>query len=255
MLLVTNQCVPWKPPLSFNQSEQKSRFWTTERQCLKYQASFSLSLQKEKRRRNAWLQVKMRLKIARPNETRLCGRCKKGRGWGEGQKHERGEKGRDTFFVEKAVLWISALQVSENNHNHFELPLGVWTNLVYKTSWVSLPAKQAITVGSSSCFNVKLLHDCSNFDLPNLMPVEHISLMPSSCLSTRIHANKLLITAQPIRNLRTLVSTEMNERGFLQQVFLTLSPQSPSFFPSPLSPTPVDTWPRLFKRWIALFTG
>ena len=32
----------------------------------------------------------------------------------------------------------------------------------------------------SSGFNVKLLHDWSNFDL---MPLEHISLMPSSCLS------------------------------------------------------------------------
>ena len=30
---------------------------------------------------------------------------------------------------------------------------------------------------------LKLLHDWSNFDLPKLMPVEHISLMPSSSLS------------------------------------------------------------------------
>ena len=29
----------------------------------------------------------------------------------------------------------------------------------------------------------KLLNDWRNFDLPKLMPVEHISLMPSSCLS------------------------------------------------------------------------
>ena len=29
----------------------------------------------------------------------------------------------------------------------------------------------------------KLLNDGRNFDLPKLMPVEHISLMPSSCLS------------------------------------------------------------------------
>ena len=69
-------------------------------------------------------------------------------------------------------------------------------------------------------FNVKLLHDWSNFDLPKLMPVEHIFLMPSSCLSltlihARIHANKLLITAQPIRNLWTPASAEMNKRGFL----------------------------------------
>ena len=58
----------------------------------------------------------------------------------------------------------------------------------------TLPAKQAITVGSSSGLNVKLLHDWSNFDLPKLMPVEHIFLMPSSCFS-HCHANKLLITA------------------------------------------------------------
>ena len=83
-----------------------------------------------------------------------------------------------------------------------------------------LPAKQAVTVGFSSGFNAKLLHDWSNFDLPKLMPVEHIFLMPSSCLSltlihARIQANKLLITAQPIRNLRTPASAEMNKKGFL----------------------------------------
>ena len=77
-----------------------------------------------------------------------------------------------------------------------------------------------LTVFFSSGFNVKLLHDWSNFDLPKLMPVAHIFVMPSSCLSltlihARIHANKLLITAQPIRNLRTPASAEMNKRGFL----------------------------------------
>ena len=61
-------------------------------------------------------------------------------------------------FVEKAVLWTSALQMSGKNCNCLELQLGVWTNPVYKTSWASLPAKQAITVGSSLGFNVKLLH-------------------------------------------------------------------------------------------------
>ena len=69
--------------------------------------------------------------------------------------------------------------------------LGVWTNPVYKTSWASLLAKQAVTVGFSSGFNVKLLHEWSNFDLPKLMPVEHIFFMPSSCLSlTLIHAKQ-----------------------------------------------------------------
>ena len=92
----------------------------------------------------------------------------------------------------------------------------------------TLPAKQAITVGSSSGLNVKLLHDWSNFDLPKLMPVEHIFLMPSSCLSltlihARIHANKLLITAQPIRNLLTPASAEITIAGV----------------PYPLSPIPI----------------
>ena len=73
--------------------------------------------------------------------------------------------------------------MSGKNCNCLELQLGVWTNPVYKTSWASLPAKQAITVGCSLGFNVNLLHDWSNFDLPKLMPVEHISLMPASCLS------------------------------------------------------------------------
>ena len=87
-------------------------------------------------------------------------------------------------------------------------------------SKASLPAKQSGTVGFSSGFIVKLLHDWSNFGLPKLMPVEHIFLMPSSCLSftlihARIYANKLLITAQPIRNLRTPASAEMNKRRFL----------------------------------------
>ena len=118
-------------------------------------------------------------------------------------------------FVENRVLRISVLQVCGKNRNRFELPHSVWTNPVYKTSWASLPAKQANYSWFQFRFNVKLLHDWSNFDLPKLMPVEHVSLMPSSCLYARIHANKLLITTQPIRNLWTLASTEMNKRGFL----------------------------------------
>ena len=86
-------------------------------------------------------------------------------------------------FAEKAVLWILALQMSSKNCNRLESPLSVWTNPVYKTSSASLPAKQAITVdSSSSVLNTNLLHDWSNFDLSKLyMPVEHISLMPLSC--------------------------------------------------------------------------
>ena len=138
------------------------------------------------------------------------------------------------------------------NRNRLESPLGVWTNPVYKTSWSSLPAKQAITIGSSWYFYVKLLHDWSNFDLPKLMPVEHISLIPSSCFSNtlRIQANKLLITAQPIRNLRRPASAEMNKRGFLYQASLSLSPQTPSFSPSPY-PLPLSTpAPQAGEQWI-----
>ena len=69
--------------------------------------------------------------------------------------------------------------MSGKNRNRFESLHGVWTNPVYKTSWAPLSAKQAVTVGSSSGFNVKLPHDWSDFDLPKLMPVEHIFLMPS----------------------------------------------------------------------------
>ena len=85
--------------------------------------------------------------------------------------------------------------MSGKNGNRFESLLGVWTNPVYKTSWVSLPAKETVTVGFSSGFNVKLLHVWSNFDLPKFMPVEHIFLMPSSCLSlTLIHARNTPIS-------------------------------------------------------------
>ena len=135
--------------------------------------------------------------------------------------------------------------MSGKNRNRFESLLGVWTNPVYKTSWASLPAKQAVTVGFSSGFNVKLLHDWSNFDLPKLLPVEHIFLMPSSCLSltlihARIHANKLLITAQPIRNLRTPASAEMNKRGSYSRRPFPSLPYTPPFFPFPY-PLPLST--------------
>ena len=51
----------------------------------------------------------------------------------------------------------SALQMLDKNH--YKSPLGVRINPEYKSSSVSLSAKQAITVASSSGFNVKLLHD------------------------------------------------------------------------------------------------
>ena len=40
-------------------------------------------------------------------------------------------------FAEKAVLWISALQMSGKNRSRsdrFELPLGVWTYPIYNST-------------------------------------------------------------------------------------------------------------------------
>ena len=54
------------------------------------------------------------------------------------------------FLRKRRVLWMSALQMSGENRNCLESPLGVGTNPVYNISWASLPAKQPITVGSSS---------------------------------------------------------------------------------------------------------
>ena len=68
--------------------------------------------------------------------------------------------------------------------------------------------------------------------------------MPSSRLSltliyATIHANKLLITAQPIRNLRTPASAEMNKKGFSRHPLPSL-PSPPGVFPSSISPTHFD---------------
>ena len=54
--------------------------------------------------------------------------------------------------------------------------LGVWKTQLYKTSRVSLPAKQAITVGSTSGFNAKLLHD-----LPKLMSLRKQTFLLARC--------------------------------------------------------------------------
>ena len=194
-----------------------------------------------------WSQTEQSPALDANNERRIINNCQKVQTDSFYQSHSslslckpfyRSSFNTEYVFAEKVrvVLWISALQTSGKNCNRFQSPLSVWTNPVYETSWVSLPAKQAI--------NVKLLHDWSNFDLPKLKPVEHISLMPSSCLSLTlmhawIHANKLLITTHPIRNLRTPASAEMNKRRFLKQASLPLSPQSPSLFP--FLPIPIST--------------
>ena len=85
---------------------------------------------------------------------------------------------------------------------------------------------------------MKLLHDWSNFDLPKLMPVEHISLMLHlvylSLIHARIQANKLLVMAQPTRNLRTPASTAMNKGGSYRRRPLPSFPDPPLFPPYPL---------------------
>ena len=48
-----------------------------------------------------------------------------------------------------------------------------------------------------------------------------------------INVNKLLITAQPTRNLQTPVAAEINKRGFLTGAPFSSLPNSPPFLPSP----------------------
>ena len=90
---------------AFSPIRQKPRFWTMERQHVKYQASFCLSLQKEKGRRNAWSQVKMPPKIARPNETRLCGRCKKGKSAKEAKREGSTCYKHQCFCIPPTIFW------------------------------------------------------------------------------------------------------------------------------------------------------
>ena len=155
-------------------------------------------------------------------------------------------------FAEKAVLWISALDslarmaVALNRRS-------VLDKSSVKTSWASLPAKQAVTVGFSSGFNVKLLHDWSNFWSSKAYARRTYLLNACMAVSHKIHAriqaNKLLITAQPIRNLRTPASAEMKKRGggvLIAGVPYHLSPIPLSFS---LPPYPLST-PATQARWI-----
>ena len=55
-------------------------------------------------------------------------------------------------FQNSSNNWVTGALVNTGialimlDKNPLELPLGVWTNQVDKTSWASLPTKQAITV-------------------------------------------------------------------------------------------------------------
>ena len=88
--------------------------------------------------------------------------------------------------------------------------LGVWTNKIQYTKppehlclLNKLLQLVLVRVLTWSCYMIGV----PSFDLPKLMSVKHICLMPASCLSlintrqdTRQLMNKLLITAQPVRN-------------------------------------------------------
>ena len=136
--------------------------------------------------------------------------------------------------------------MSGKNRNHFESPLSVWTNPVYKTSWASLPAKQAVTVGFSSGFNVKLLHDCShgNFDLPKLMPVERIFLMPSSCLSlTLMYTPGYTPISYSLRLTQSGICGRQRPQKWMRWEFYCRCP-----FPSLPRPPPFFPIPNPFRR-------
>ena len=153
-------------------------------------------------------------------------------------------------FAEKAILWISALDslarmaIALNRRS-------VLDKSSVKTSWASLPAKQAVTVGFSSGFNVKLLHDWSNFwsskAYARRTHLLNACMAVSHKIHARIQANKLLITAQPIRNLRTPASAEMKKRGGSYSRRPLPSLPNPSSFSLP--PYPLST-PATQARWI-----
>ena len=134
-------------------------------------------------------------------------------------------------FTEKAVLWMSALQMSGENRNRLESPLGVWTNPVYKISCTSLPAKQALTVGSSSgltwsCYMIGVILIFQSVCQKNTFAwwFHHV------CVTHYVSANQEFVGRQRPQKWTKRV---------LIAPCLTLSPQSlnPSpFLPSSLSP-------------------
>ena len=66
----------------------------------------------------------------------------------------------------------------------------------------------------------------------------------------------LLITAQPISNLRTPASADMNKRGFLKQASPPPLPNPPPLFNPSLTPTPYPfrrLLRRLFWLWLTLY--
>ena len=150
-----------------------------------------------------------------------------------------------TLVGDQLYLWLEPVLLPVNvNIGVVEMTgialncsLVLWTNPVYKTSWASAASQQLVLVQVSMWRSfmigvIKFSKADANRTLFFWCCIMVISYF--------IHVNKLLITAHPIRNLQTPASAEMNRRGVLQQVSLTLSSQSPPFFPSSQSPTPID---------------
>ena len=89
---------------------------------------------------------------------------------------------------------------------------------LYKTSWASLAAKEAVTVGSSSgltwsCYMVGVVLSLQSVCQKNSFAWCLHYVKPISC-----------ITAQPIRKLRTPASAEMNKGGSYSTVTVTVAP-------------------------------
>ena len=108
-----------------------------------------------------------------------------------------------------------------------------------------LPAKQAVTVGFSSGFNMKLLHAWSNFDLPKLMKVEHIFSMPSSCLSLTLYTPGYTPVSYSLRLSQSGICGRqcpqkwIKEGSYSRRPFPSL-PYPLPFFPFPY-PLPLST--------------
>ena len=112
--------------------------------------------------------------------------------------------------------------------------LGVWTN---KIQYTKPPEQLCLLNKLLQLVQFYYMIGVPSFDLPKLMSVKQICLMPASCLSlintrqdTRQFMNKLLITTQPIINEQ--------KRALIAGVPYPISPLPLPFY---LSPYPLST--------------
>ena len=102
------------------------------------------------------------------------------------------------------------------------LAISALTQLTFSKS--NLPAKQAITVGSSLCFNIKPAYLESFWSSKAYANKIQFLWCLHHCYLSLIHVNKLLVTPQPLSGiLGTPAATEMNKRGFLVVKLLSIS--------------------------------